>query len=269
MLSLALSCAIPFLSFAHGDLHEVIEGVSRAISNAPEDATLYFRRAELLRLHQSWAEAEADYAKAETLAPSMNPVKLGRAQVRLAQGDEEGALQLLDEFLSARPGHPEGRMLRARLLEKNGEWQKADLDLAVAVESSPEPHYASLRAELLQRQGQTGAAVRCLDETSARLGRVPVLEQQALAIEEQAGFTDAALSRLDGFIAREPRPDIWLARKAHLLEKAGRTEEAQTAWYRASAAFEKIPSEKRSLEINRKLADEIAAAKTDKEKGRP
>ena len=248
-------------AFAHGDLHEAIDAVSQVIAESPGDAALYLRRAELHRMHADWPAAEADYAQARKLQPDMEVVTFGLAQMRLAQGREKDAVKLLDDFLVKRPEHPGGRALRAGILEKRGDWKKADADLAAAVASSPEPHYASARAQLLERHGRADAAARCLDEASRAHGRVPVLEQQALEIEERAGLTDAAARRLDDLIAREPRPDIWLARKARLLEKAGRAEEARAAWRLAGAAFEKVPADKRASKVNRKLAAEIEAAR--------
>ncbi len=257
----AASFALLASSFAHGDLHEAIDAVTQVIAKSPGDAALLLRRAELHRMHGAWPAAEADYAEARRLKPDIEVVTLGLAQMRLAQGREKDALNLLDAFLLKRPEHADARALRAGMLEKRGNWKKADADLAAAVASSPEPHHATERAQLLERHGQPEAAARCLDEASRARGRVPVLEQQALAIEERAGLTDAALRRLDALTAREPRPDIWLARKAQLLEKAGRASEAREAWQRAGAAFEKVPADKRASKLNRRLAGEIEAAR--------
>jgi tetratricopeptide (TPR) repeat protein len=248
-------------AMAHGDLHEAIDAVSQVIAQRPDDAALFLRRAELHRMHEDWAAAEADYAQARRLKPDMEVVSFGLAQMRLAQGREKDALDLLDHFLVKRPDHAGGHALRADLLEKRGEWKKADTDLAAAVASSPEPHYATARAALLERHGRADAAARCLDEASRARGRVPVLEQQALEIEERAGFTNAAMRRLDDLVAREPRPDIWLARKARLLEKAGRAAEARAAWEQAATAFQRVPAEKRESNTNRKLASEIEAGR--------
>ncbi len=257
----ALLCvALPSL-FGHGDLGEAIEAVTQAIADSPQDAALFLRRAELHRLHEDWPAAEADYALAVKLQPTMRVVKFCRAEMRLAQGRENEALLLLDDFLATTPAHAGGRALRAGILENRGNWKKADTDLAVAVASSPESHYVTKRAELLERHGQPAAAVRCLDDASHTRGRIPVLEQQALEIEERAGKADAALQRLDNLIANEPRRDIWLVRKAGLLEKAGRRNEAREAWVQADEAFQKLLPEKRELPINRELAAQIAAGK--------
>ena len=211
-------------------------------------------------MHGDWPGAEADYAEAGKLKPDMEVVAFGVAQMRLAQGRERDAMKLLDGFLAKCPEHAGGHVVRAGLLEKLGDWKRADADLADAIASSPEPHYATMRAQLLERHGRAVDAARCLDEASRARGRVPVLEQQALEIEERAGLADAALRRVDDLITREPRPDIWLARKARILEKAGRTGEARDAWQRAGAAFEKVSADKRASKLNRDLAAEIEAA---------
>jgi predicted Zn-dependent protease len=255
----ALFGALAAMALAHGDLHEAIEAVSAAIAASPDDGALFLRRAELRRRHGEWAAAEEDYARASQLQPGLEVVKLGLAQIRFAQGREPEALRLLDDFLRQRPDHPAARAARADILEKRGDWRKADADLAAAVAASPEPHYATMRAALLERHGDPDAAARSLDKACRAHGRVPLLEAQALDIEERAGRTAAALRRLDGFIAREPRADLWLARKARLLAKAGRAEEARGAWREAAAAFSKLPADRRDSRPTRKLAAEIAA----------
>lgn len=254
--------ALPMSVQAHGDSHEAIEAVSALISQAPDDAALFFRRAELQLAHGDVSAAEADFLQARKLQPSMEIVNLSLARVRIAQGREKDAFQLLDLFLERNPDHAVGRALRAGLLEKKGEWKQAEVDLRAAVAASPEPQYATEHAQLLVRHGQVGEAVRSLDAASKAHGRVPVLEQQALEIQERAGLTEAALIRLNDFIAREPRPDIWLVRKACLLEKCSRMDEARTAWDEAAAAFSKIPGHKRETKANLALAKQIEAART-------
>src|SRR5688500_347410 len=72
--------ALPSAGFAHGDLHEQIEVVTRELLAAPLDGALYFRRAELRRAHEEWAEAVKDYDEAEALAVDPHAVRLGRAK---------------------------------------------------------------------------------------------------------------------------------------------------------------------------------------------
>ena len=251
----------PAPACAHGDAHELIGSVSRLIAESPANAGLYQRRAELNLNHGDLKSAEADYQQARRLQPERVVVSLGLARIRTAQGRSKEAILLLDEFLLQVPGHAGGRVLRAGLLEAKGDWKKAEVDLRAAATTSPEPHHATLHAQLLERHGMAAEAVRCLDAASQRQGRVPVLEQLALETEERAGHTEASLLRLNEFITLEPRPDIWLVRKARLLEKNGRWEEAKTAWDLAASALERIPAHKRGTKANQSLAEKIQAAR--------
>lgn len=261
-LLVAVLTGRPTLILAHGDAHELIENVSALIVESPNDAELFLRRAELNLAHGDLKAAEGDYLQARKLQPNLDVVSLGLARIRNEQGRTKETLKLLETFLTAQPKHTGGRVLRAELLEKKGEWKKAELDLRTAAAASTEPQFTTLHAQLLERHGQAAEAVRCLDAASRSHGRLPVLEQLALDIQERAGLTDQALKRLDEFITREPRPDIWLVRKAKLLTKNGRAEEAKMAWNQAASAFERIPAHKRETKSNKAMAKEIQAARS-------
>lgn len=248
-------------ALAHGDAHELIQSVTLLISESPNNAALVLRRAELNFAHGDLQAAEDDYLQVRKLQPEETIVSLGLARIRLAQSREKEALTLLDAFLLHQSNHAGGRTLRAELLEKRGDWQRAEKDLRAAATASTEPQFATLHAQLLERHGRADDAVRALDATSVARGRVPVLEQLALDIQERAGLTQGALNRLDKMINQEPRPDIWIIRKAKLLQKAGRTEEARSAWNQAAVAFEKIPAQKRETKSNQALAKEIESAR--------
>ena len=249
-------------ALAHGDAHELIISVSGLIAESPSDAKLILRRAELNLEHGDLTAAETDFLQAHKLQPKLAVVNLGLARIRTAQGRPKEAIKLLNTFLSLTPSHASGRVLRAELLEKNGEWKKAELDLRAAAAASSEPQYATLHAQLLERHGQAMEAVRCLDQACQRSGRIPVLEQLALDIQERAGNTEGALKRLNHLVSSEPRPDIWLIRKARLLEKSGKAEEAKATWDQAATAHEKIPPHKRETKSNLALAREIEAARS-------
>jgi len=254
---LVIFLALTPVCFGHGDMDELIEKASTAIADQPANAALRLRRAELHRLHGDGPAAELDYEATRRLQPGLTVVDLGLAELRMAQGRDAEALVLFGRFLEDKPGHAEARRERAALLEKRGDWQAASNDLALAVQSSSEPHYASARAALLVRHEQIDEAIRCLDQASLTHGGLPVLEQRALEIEERHGRPEQALRRIDRLVAHQLRPDLWLARKARLLEKAGRTTSARQAWGEAKKAFEKVPPEKRGLELNRRIQKEI------------
>ena len=252
----------PLQSWAHGDLHDSIEEASRRIAASPSDATLYFQRAEFYRLHEEYEAAEADYRRAGELTPGLSSTLLGLAQVRLAEKRPAESLPYFDDFLKEHPTHVRALYLRAQALEQTGAWEKADADLAAAIAAAQPPPIELFlrRADGLVQHDRPADAVRCLEEGSAKLGRSLPLEQRALEIEESKGDSTSALQRLDRFIAAGFRPDIWLARKARLLEKLGQRTEAAVAWKAADKFLTAAVSNKRPLPPDLKLAEEIHAA---------
>jgi len=71
---LLLFLLIASLSIAHEDLSDQIKGLNEKIKLNPQNASLYFDRAELHRGDSHWALAEKDYLQARKLSPKMKAV---------------------------------------------------------------------------------------------------------------------------------------------------------------------------------------------------
>ena len=231
--------------FAHGDLHEQIVAISQRIKAEPGNAQLIFRRAELYREHEQWSEAAADYDRAGILAPGLEAVNLGRGKLYLATGKLDAARAQLDLVLKARPSHVDALATRAQVLQSMGEPLAAAVDYAQAITlaAAPEPDLYLGRARALSdaNPAQVEEALRCLDAGIARLGKLPTLFLAAIDLEIDHGRFDAALARLDDFRDGQTRQEAWLERRAEILMRAGRGEEAKVAWRDALAAVDALP----------------------------
>ena len=71
------------------------------------------------------------------------------------------------------------------------------------------------------------------------------LDLEAVALLAASGDYDAALTRVDGAIARMPSGTMWRVRKADLLRQAGRADEARVAYLDARAALDRLPPARR------------------------
>jgi hypothetical protein len=86
------------------------------------------------------------------------------AQAKLALGDPEAALELVERLLRRQPHHPQGTALKAVALGKLGESDPADEALRTAVELLPwEARLHLMRASLLQQQGRSEEALAALE----------------------------------------------------------------------------------------------------------
>ena len=241
-----ISAALTISAWAHGDLHEQIAKVTAEINAGPATAALYFKRAELRRAHSEWAEARADYDRAEQLDPSLPVVNLGRGKVFFALGDFKAAKEDLDRAVTALPESTDALITRARVLEKSGDHLAAAADYARAIALVPrsEPDVYLERAQALAAagDGHLDEALACLDEGLAKLGNVPALGLRAIEFEARAKRWDAALARIDRLSANAARKEGWLERRGDLLMQAGKKGEAMEAYRAASDALQALPA---------------------------
>lgn len=253
MAAVLLSVTSIPLVHGHGELHERIAELSTQIDRAPGDATLYFRRAEMRRLHQEWTAAEDDYRHALTLNPKLAAVRLGRATLRFDCGHAAEAEKLATEYLLEVPGQADGLLLRARARATLGRVDEAarDYDAALASSIAVTADVYLERAMYLNQTvpARRDEALRGLDEGMQRVGPLLTLQEMAVELEVAAGRTDDALTRIESVLATHPRHVDWLATKWRVLVATGRTDDATAAKSAALAALDALPPRRRLLPV--------------------
>jgi len=246
---------------AHGDLHEQIAALSRVLRRSPS-AELFHKRGELYRAHGDYLAALRDYARAEKLAPALSVVRLSRGRTLLESGELVQACDVLEKYLREQPTHAEARLLLARGYKQRERRAEAETQYARALQliAEPSPDLVLERAQNLDAAGEPDAALRVIEAGIAQLGPLITLQDSALRIECEQRRWDAALVRLEGMLVGVPRPETLLARKAELLELAGRPEAARAVRLDALASIERLPETKRQLGNTRKLEQRLRAA---------
>jgi tetratricopeptide (TPR) repeat protein len=246
---------------AHGPLHEQIERATAEIQKQPGNARLYLKRGELHRHHEEWKKAESDFDRAAELAPALIEVNLARGKLWLDAGQPERAMQPLNRYLRERPGEPDACSVRGAAKEKLGLHRAAAHDYDTALNTQPrdvELVLASARAWAASENKAT--AIERLDAGIKALGALVTLESAAIDLELSLKQWDKALARVDLMTRQTPRKEGWLARRARILEKAGRKADARNAWSAALAAIESLPDRLRHQPATAKLESQIRAA---------
>lgn len=250
-----MTAALVAFVLVHEDLELQIADLTRRMEREGPSAGLYYRRAELHRLHEDWPAARADYDRAERLDPSLAEVDLGRGQMWLGAGSPGRAEQALLRYLSRRPDHAGALLELARARRALGRPAEAARDYAraLALLPEPKPDYLVERAQAQEAAGDLAGAIEGLEEGMRRLGRIVTLEAAALELEIAAGRLEAALARLERLAAATPRPEVWLVRRGEILRQAGRAAEAEAAFRAALAALESLPPARRGVKSVRDL----------------
>lgn len=240
---------------AHPEIEDALNRLNAQIASSPNDADLYVQRGELYAKHEEWIMAEANYLRAAELAPQHPRLSYVLGALELATARPAEARVHLDAALQREPANPEALVLRARakvaLADRTA--ALADFNAALTHIASPPPELYLERAKLLS----PAAAVQSLDEGVARLGPVVTLHLAAIALEEQMGRIDEAVSRLNRLAADSERKDPWLKRRGDLLLRSGRNAEARASYVSALAAINALPEWLRASPDTKKLTAEL------------
>ena len=256
-----LACRIPG-AWGHGAIDERIAELTEDLVKSPGDASLHFQLAEANCQHEDWPAALLALARAEELAPGKFPSDLIRGRVALGTGEPADAKKSFDHFLAGHPGNPQVLVLRARALAQLGKDEAclADYRAALAASKNPEPDLFQEAAEALVFRGRDEEAMRVLGDGIAKLGPVPSLVLKALGLELAAGQFDSALLRVDVMRISAPRPEPWMAKRAAILEQAGRSDDARAAWQALAAHLAALPNLQRGSHSMSTLAEQAQQA---------
>jgi tetratricopeptide (TPR) repeat protein len=235
----------PLAARGHEDVDVQIAALTARIQREPRNAELYFARGELLRARRQWDAALANYDRSAELNPRLTATDLARGLLWLEAGRPAAAVAALDRFLAGHPEHAAAHRARARALAQCGQRTAAAADLtrAIALEPNPQPEHYLEQARVLaaNSDGEVDTALRALDTGMAKLGPLVTLQLYAIELELQKKRYDAALARLETIAAQSPRKEMWLARRAEILEQAGRRA-ARAAYLTALAQLDALPA---------------------------
>jgi predicted Zn-dependent protease len=261
ILVLGLSYLLATTAQADAQADTQMRALDEQLAKSPNDARLHHQRGELHRQRGDHQAALADYDRAEALDSNLHDVQLARGRSLLETNRPEQAIEQLTAYLARHPGHYQGLLLRARAYTRLGRNQEAQGDFAAALVamSDTSPQVYLERAADLTRAKQLAPALAVLEDGIRDVGPVLSLEQAALELELALDRPDAALARIDAMLHQSSRTETLLAKKAAILEKAGRKAEARVAREQALLAIEDLPQAKR-MGPTKRLQKELVSA---------
>jgi tetratricopeptide (TPR) repeat protein len=244
---LAIVFIVPSFAHAHGAYHDVVVEVSKALETSPDDAALHFRLACAHQEHGEWTAAMVELEIVERLAPEKYETAYVQGQALATGGRLKAAKDVLNGFLREQPEHVGAHEQRARVLVKLGEPKPAVTDYEFVL-----AHLKMPKAELILETVDAMQAAEMKDEASALLrkhalreGADPEIVAKLLEQAEAAPEPDEALALMSQMERQALQPEVWMARRARLLAKAGRDADARTAWTSLHARIAALPSLKR------------------------
>lgn len=259
-----LAVTLLFLALAapaHEDLELQIARLTRRIEERPSDARLWFRRAELHRLHRDGPPARADYARARDLDPALAEVDLGLGRLARAEGRLGDAVRHLGDYLERRPDDGAGFVERARARAALGAWDLAwkDYDAALAKLQNPPPDLHVERARAIRSAGAAAEGLRAVDEATRHFGPLVTLVTEAVDMELADGRPERALSRIELALEGGGRNERWHLRRGEILQGMGRAGAAREAYAKALRQIEDLPPARRRTRETSALENDLRA----------
>jgi Flp pilus assembly protein TadD len=219
-------------AFAHGSHDEMVGEIMEELATHPDDPQLYLLLADANCSHGDWEIALQNLQRVEELAPGKLHTDLIRGRALLTGGQVQVAKEALDRYLAVEPHSVSALSNRARANQilENTVASLADYKHAVQLSANSDPKLIVEYAGALVVAGRRDDAIRALSAGIEQLGPVPSLVLAVMNLEMAAGRFDDALQRIDAMQRSAPQPEQWMAKRAALLDQAGRREEAQVAW---------------------------------------
>jgi len=260
-LVVTLIAALPVA--AHGPGLDEIDAISTQLTESGEPAALYAKRARVYQNNHMWTQAMSDFDRAAEL-DSQNPqYDLDRAQLSFEADEFLRALDFIDLYLLRHESSNEALLIRARSYRALGQYQAAVESYRLALaelstfEGSPMPEWYIEYADTWLLAGEKRNALGVLQQGIEQLGVLGVLQLRAAELEVDLELYDSALARIDQLLTQAQRKDLWLARRADILSKAGREDEAFWTYVQAYASLQSLPPRLQNLPVSIELENRL------------
>ena len=260
-LVVTLIAALPVA--AHGPGLDEIDAISTQITESGEQAALYAKRARVYQNNHMWTQAMSDFDRAAELDSQNSQYDLDRAQLSFEADEFLRALDFIDLFLLRHESSNEALLIRARSYRALGQYQPAveyyrqALAELSTFEGSPMPEWYIEYADTWLLAGEKRNALRVLHQGIEQLGVLGVLQLRAAELEVDLELYDSALARIDQLLTQAQRKDLWLARRADILSKAGREDEAFWTYVQAYASLQRLPPRLQNLPVSIELENRL------------
>ena len=263
LITVVVTLIVTLPAAAHDPGLDEIDRITTQIARTGEQAALYAKRARVYQNNQMWQEAMSDFDRAAELDLKNLDYDLDRAQLSFEAGEFLRALDFINLYLLRHDSSNEAMLIRARSYRALGQYQQSVESYRLALVelsdfgSSPMPEWYIEFADTWLLTGEKQNALQVLQQGINQLGVLGVFQLKAAELEVDLEFYDSALARIDQLLAQAQRKDLWLTRRADILSKAGREEEAQRTYEQAYIALQGLPPRLQNLQVSIELANRL------------
>lgn len=243
-LLLIISCC-SWNAFGHGDLERRIHAKTKAISQEPQNATLYLERGFLYYQHEEWDNALADYLQAQELDFQEKILYYRMAETYSELYLFKSGLICTQQYLAQDSLDVKIHKLRGGLFYKSRAYDDAIYSFEYVIQHSldltPENYVTLAEAYAAKGATQNQAVLEVIERGLKKLGtQVFVLQEQKLSYLKKFNLVQQALAQYDIIINSNTRKEAWYYKKANYLYQQKQFKAAKIQVEAAKQAFEAL-----------------------------
>jgi len=215
-------------------LDEALDRAKAAVAADPQSATAQFALGAAHDLRREAPAAMAAYNEVLRLNPRAVAAQVALSRLNLASGNGDAALHYAEEAKRTQPASVNARLALVRSLLEQGELGRAESEIAALQRGLPDSAAVhTLNGNLQFRRKNFAAARASFERALATAPGDPEAITGVLAVDVQAKQFDAAISRIDAELKKQPDNVELLVLAAGVYNQAGQSNRAEQALRRA------------------------------------
>lgn len=231
---------------AHGDIHERIVEVTKAIEISPDSAYLYMKRGKLYFQHESYKKSIKDLKISKNLGYHSDEQNLLLARAYFGLKDFKMSRQYCEEMLSAEPRNVRAIKVLARIYYETGSFRKSALTFEKLIDYSnkslPENYVEASKAWAALDNGEgERRSIAIINMGIETLGNLISLQQRLIELALINEDYNAAIETQLGIIKLSPRKEAAYYRLSELQSLNNDMEEALVSLNLAKTHFNALP----------------------------
>jgi len=246
VLLLTLSILFCYTAFAHGDLSERIQNISKTIINYPDSVKLYHQRGVLYSQHGNFRLAIIDLTYCRKFDYTHPSFQLDIAKVLYHLKKYKEALIEIEEILCVQTKHTEAFRLKGKILFQQKEYTEAAYNFEKIIQHSKQPkpeNYieASNAWQLSNHINASCFAQQILEAGIFTLNGVIVLQKELIELHLKNDDLNDAIIIQTELLNRLNRKEHAYYQLALMKIDANMTNSANKDLQLAKQAIEKLP----------------------------
>lgn len=230
--------------FSHGDLHELIESITKKIEKFPDSAELYIIRADYFRLHKEFDKALNDVNTSVSKNKNID-TRIINTLIFIDCNKTELADSCITSFLSENNFHKKALTLKVEILKKKQNFKEAILFqnkiIKNANEQNPEDYYEFINLYKPLYKNWIDSVFNVYNYGRKQLGNLPFFDEFEFDISINNNRLDNALEVCDRSIKIANRKEFWYSKKASVYKLIGETKNEKRYLHLVLVSIDSLP----------------------------